>query len=356
VETGRRRARAQVVTALALLLSAAYARADEIGCAGDGDPPDAYIFPSGLAAIDIDLYPKASFRLHTARVALCGRAKLKRVTLLWSAGYEPFDADQRALPNAPAWGRLLDTYLGVKPFSWLTVYAGIRKLALGFAHDEPLQTRELPFRAQSEAVIPDRQLGLTLDIDFGSARLVAGAYESAPSLDTLSSAGLMIAARALIEPLGPVGNRLSTVADAPVWRKRSRFGLNVSFLYIYDWRNYPNGYDGNGYAIGGDVPFKWGPLGLVVEALWWSVSNRGTPYLFADGQFALMLWRPYLELSARWDLYAGSTVVANWRQDVSAGLTAYAWRSWVKIQLAYRRTFLFHANADALLLAIQLAR
>src|SRR5581483_10539073 len=114
----------------------------------------------------------------------------------------------------------------------------------------PEQTLELrrPDWATDPKFTPDRRLGLTIDLDFGTVRLVAGAYDSA-RIDDLRYSALLLAGRLLVEPIGPVGNRLSTVADAPVWRRRARFGVNLSFLYLYDWRSVPAPeFDPSGYA------------------------------------------------------------------------------------------------------------
>jgi hypothetical protein len=348
VEARCRRARAQVA-ALALALGAsAFAQAaplPEVGCAGDGDPPDRLIAPSGLLAVEVPLYHAANLRLASARVAICGQKRIKQITFLWNAGYEAYRADG----TIPYWGQPIAAYLGVQPFRWLTIYAGIKKVAFSYAHDEPEQTLELrrPFWA-TQPFVPDRRLGLTLDLNFGTARVIAGAYANARSLDDLPQASLLIAGRALIEPLGPVGNRLSTVADDPFWRRRARFGLDLSFSYEWDWRNAVAG----AYAVGGDVPFKWGPVGFVAEAIYWS---RTVKWLTVDAQLAVMLWRPCLELEARWEMTWPITPTVSRAQSVTAGLTAYAWRSWVKIQLAYRHEFA-PLSGESVLLGIQLAR
>lgn len=267
------------------------------------------------------------------------------MTLLWNAGYEAYRGDG----SVPSWGQPLAAYVGVQPFRWLTVYAGLKKVAFSFAHDEPEQTLELPRpRFATQPYLPDRRLGLTLDLNFGTARLIAGAYANARWLDDLPQAALLIAGRALVEPLGPVGNRLSTVADEPLWRRRARFGLDLSFSYEWDWRHAVAG----AYAVGGDVPFKWGPLGFVAEVIYWS---RSVKWLTVDAQLALMLWRPWLELEARWELTWPVTATVSRPQSLTAGLTVYAWRSWAKIQLAYRHEFA-PRSGDSLTLGLQLAR
>src|SRR5207249_1369464 len=125
--------------------------------------------------------------------------------------------------------------------------------------------------------------------------------------------------------------------DDPAWRRRARFGLDASILIHYFS-------DGSGYALGVDAPFKWGPLGVVVE------------YLFADGLFeqnptflpvprlkrqglwaqaALMLLRPYLELAARYEWVDEPGFQRFRYQDFTVGVTGYFLRSLARVQLAY---------------------
>jgi hypothetical protein len=366
----RRRAAAQVAVGLALCLAAGAARAREMpGCAGDGAPRQPLAI-SGLASLwGVPLAgPDALLRggapvdgsgvsVGAMRVALCGRIATRYGRLSYDLAYEPWSTVERARPDAQSWGRLLAAEIGFQPWRWLTFFVGVRKLAFSYGHDEPEGVLALPWRPWlATSITPDRRLGVTLDADFGAARLIVGAYQGAYDLGPTIDGGLVIAGRVVAEPLGPVGPSISTVHDAPEWRRRARFGLGASLL-IHTFS------DGSGYALGVDAPFKFGPLGLVVE------------YLFADGmleqspwfppvarlrrqgvwaQAALMLLRPYLELEARYEWVNEPGFTRFRYQDLTVGVTSYLVQTLLRAQLAYSHKF--HAERgwedDALVIAL----
>lgn len=390
----RRRRRAAEALALRLSLAALIAlvpaiasaheqpELDALGCAGDGAPPGSgwprrwlaltgILSGQGLLAggRDLNVYSGDAvdgdgFQARLIRFGLCGRVPLKLGSLSWAVVYEPWSALEARRVDRYGWGRFAVAELGWQPLDWLGAYLGIRKVRFDFGGDEPEQQRALPLLpALTLGVAPDRRLGLTADVDFGAVRLIAGAYESARQLGDLAHAGILVAGRGLIEPLGPVGAALSTLDDGPFWQKRARFALDLSFQY--EWTP-----AGSGWSFGGDLPFKWGPLGFVVEYLYASTLPEERPTflpaprtsrmgLFA--QAALMLWRPYLELELRYE-WNQRPLVEDPRgsfHGLTYGLTVYAWRTWVKLQLAGSHRIHYagvNADDDVGLLVVTLAR
>jgi hypothetical protein len=352
------------------------------GCAGDGAPgnstwPRRALSLTGLASgqvlnhagRDLNVYlgdpvDGSGFQARLVRAGLCGLVKVPLGTITYELVWEPWAELERRRLDAYAWGRFSAAEFGWQPLRWLGVYAGIRKVLLDFATDEPEQARELPFLPSVTAgVAPDRRLGLTVDLDFGTVRLVGGGYESARQLSDIPSGGILAAVRAVIEPIGPVGPALSTVDDAPYWRKRARIGINLSVLY--EWT--PNH---QGWMFGGDAPFKWGPLGFVVEYVYASTLTAQQPSipvgavgsrqgLFA--QAALMVLRPWIELEGRYE-WQSRPVVEDPRGTFNAltgGLTVYGWRTWVKAQLVYSHRFHYAgigADDDVGLMVLTVAR
>ena len=221
----------------------------------------------------------------------------------------------------------------------------------------------LPLRPYlSNSLAPDRRLGLTIDNNWGPARVIVGLYESARTFAAYPQSTVLLMARGALEPLGPVGRSISTLADDSYWRRRARVAINLSILF--DWA--PRGDAPLGFVIGGDLPFKYGPLGLVVEYLY----ARSAPFedpsvppgLRADrqglwAQAALMVLRPYLELEGRYEWF---DVKADERQRfhaLTAGLTGYVLSDRIKAQVAYGRKFHYAGPAlrdDYLLLLLQI--
>jgi hypothetical protein len=121
------------------------------------------------------------------------------------------------------------------------------------------------------------------------------------------------------------------------------------------------------YAIGIDTPFKWGPVGLVAEVIYAknalelapsSVPNTRYDRAGVTGQLALMLWRPYLELEARYEWFHAPDVETKRFHAVTAGLTGYLYQTHVKLQLAYGHKFHYGGppvRDDYLLIVLQIA-
>lgn len=373
-----------------LLLAPAHA---EAGCAGDGEagalPAGQAVAPSAIFAVRALPYAGRDLSLRagdpgdagaqvyagTARLGLCGRLRLRRGELRYQFGYEPYDANEAARADAAPLGRLLAAELGYTVWRWLVISGGVRKLAFSYGHDEPEQALALPVRPTlSNALAPDRRLGLTVDTDWGPVRVIAGVYDSARTLRAIPEGGLLITARGVMEPFGPVGRSISTLRDEPFWRQRVRAGFNVSLLF--DWN--PRGDAPLGLAIGGDLPIKYGPLGLVVEYIYARSAPSEAPGVApgqrADrqgvwAQAALMVLRPYLELEGRYEWFHGAPppeapspgAGADARQRfhaLSAGLTGFLYDNTLKLQAAYGRRFHDDGSQiqdDYLLVVMQLA-
>jgi len=367
-----------LAVAIAIVLAPARAAAIDlgppgIGCAGDG-LPSTKAQPSGLisgaivplAGRDVDPQfgdPVAGSGpvLRVLRLGVCGRVAIRHTTLWYRLVYEPWDELERARSDASRWGRFTAAEVGWSPWRWLTAWVGIHKVAFAFGHDEPEGALAIPFRpALSSSIAPDRRLGLTADVALGAARLTAGFYESARDLANLPSEGFVVTGRGLIEPLGPVGSSVSTLFDAPEWLRRPRFGLDFSAFYEYT----PNA---TSWAVGGDVPFKWGPLGVVVEYLYDAGSpiERANPFASPrvtrqglTAQAAVMVWRPHIELEARYEWLDEPRPGRDRFQAFSGGLSVYELDGIVRVQLAY--TYKLHAvgayDDQAALLALTLQR
>lgn len=299
----------------------------------------------------------------TARVALCGRLSLPRGELRYHLAYAPYDADEAAHADAAPFGRILAAEVGYPLWSWLAIYAGIRKVAFSFGHDDPEQSLALPLRPYlSNSLAPDRRLGLTVDNNWGPAHIILGLYESARTFADFPQSTVLVTARGALEPFGPVGRSISTLADDSYWRKRPRVAINLSILL--DWA--PRGDAPLGFAVGGDIPFKYGPFGLVVEYLYARSTRFEDPsmpnWLRADrqgiwAQASLMLLRPYLELEGRYEWFDVPTEERQRFHALTAGLTGYVFRDRVKAQVAYGRKFHYSGPAlrdDYLLLLLQL--
>ena len=355
-------------------------------CAGDGglyewrtgEPVVGRIALSALLAVRVLPYAGTGLSLRrgdpgdagtslspsTARLALCGRLPLRRGELRYHLAYEPHDVIEAAHADAAPFGRILAAEVGYPVVSWLAIYGGIRKVAFSFGHDEPEQVLALPLRPYlANSVAPDRRLGLTVDSNWGAARVITGVYESARTFAAYPNSGLLVTARGAMEPFGPVGRSISTLADDAYWRRRFRVAFNVSVLL--DWS--PRGEAPLGFALGGDIPFKYGPFGLVVEYIY----ARGVRFedptapneqradrqgLFA--QAALMLLRPYLELTSRYEWFDLPTDSRQRFSALTAGLTGYVVSDAVKVQVAYGHKFHYGSAAprdDYLLLLIQIA-
>lgn len=354
-------------------------------CAGDGDVLEwedgqpvvgrvafsallsARIFP--YAGADLALRrgdpgdANASLTPNTARFALCGRIPLRRNELRYRLAYAPYDLDEAAHIDGAPYGRILAAEVGYPIFRWLAIYGGIRKIAFSFGHDDPEQGLTLPVRPYlANSLAPDRRLGLTIDNNWGPARIITGIYDSARTFTAYPQSTILVTARGALEPFGPVGRSISTVNDAPYWQKRARVAINLSILL--DWT--PRGDAPLGLVVGGDIPFKYGPFGLVVEYLYAHSARfedpSMPPEMRADrqglwAQAALMLLRPYLELAARYEWFDVPTDERQRFHAVTAGLTGYVFHDRLKLQAAYGHKFHYAGPSlrdDYLLLFLQL--
>jgi hypothetical protein len=258
----------------------------------------------------------------------------------WNVVYEPYAFEEAAQPDARAWGRFLAGEVGLTPYRWLTLSVGLRKVAFSYGHDEPMQMRALPVRPYvSQSIAPDRRLGLTLDDDFGVAHIIIGVYQGNRDLAINADGGMMLTARLVAEPLGPVGNTVTTAFDPAAWRARApRFAVNASILY-----QYANG--SSTYALGGDAALHWRSLGLVGEYIYSSGTSVESPverlprlkrarqggYLEA----AWMVWRPWVELAARYDWLDEPHQPGQRFHGPTVGVTFYAFRQLLRVQSLY---------------------
>jgi hypothetical protein len=345
------------------------------GCAGDGVPlglvePSTLLAAEWVAAAGADARLSRNdaadadthFAFRAVRVALCGRVPTRHGTLLYQLGYEPWSVVERATPDHASWGRLLAAELGFRPWRWLTVAVGVRKLVFAFGHDEPEQLLALPVRpAIAVSLAPDRRLGASLDADLGTILVTLGVYEGARDLAPTGDGGVLVVGHLTAEPIGPVGPTVSTLGDPPAWRRRPRVALDASALIEYVAGQ-------TGYALGAALPFKWGPVGAAVEYLFGSNTVEqgpaGGPRRDRQGvwaQTAVMLWRPHVELEARYEWLSESSVLLaeigsgvdrrafvpsqHW-QAITVGATGYAVGATLKLQLAYTHKFSLVPNYD----------
>jgi hypothetical protein len=334
-------------------------------CAGDGMPPpprehDGWRVPFSLQAsalaqawgaawtgrdvraTDLDAVDGSGFYLGAARLGLCGLVKTRIGVVSMAAVYEPYSVDEAAHPDARAWGRMAQAEIGIAPFRWLTISAGIRKIAFSYGHDEPLELRALPIIPYvSQSVAPDRRAGLTLDDDFGAAHVVIGVYQGARNLEITSAGGMLLTARLVAEPIGPVGNTVSTRGDPAYWRSKPRFAVNASILYEYTNGN-------SNYSLAADGAAHWGPVGLVGEYVYASNTTVEAPVRHLPfpsttrqglwGEVAVMLWRPWIEVAARYDWLSNPQQAGQQFHAITAGLDLYGGRL-VKLQAMYTHKF-----------------
>jgi hypothetical protein len=295
---------------------------------------------------DLDAVDGAGLYLGYARMGACGQLRTPSGPLSWNVVYEPYSLEESAHLDHRAWGRFVAAELGFAPWRWLTILAGIRKVAFGYAHDEPLELRVLPIVPYvSQSVAPDRRAGLTLDDDFGAAHVVLGVYEGARDLRITTAGGMLIAARLVAEPIGPVGNTVSTRGDPEFWRKRIRFAVNASILY-----EYVNG--ASNYALAADGAMHWGPVGLAGEYIFASHTSveapvRVLPFVAGSRQgmwleASVMLWRPWIEVSGRYDWLDNPAQAGQRFHAMTVGLDLYG-RKLLKLQALYTRKFHYGA-------------
>jgi len=382
---GRRRS-AQVARAafLAVLVAAGAARAqvsrDSVApvheiyasCAGDGLPPPPRehagrlklpwsVQLSALAQAwgaawtgrdvrqtDLDAVDGEALYLGYARLGGCGMLQTPSGPLSWNVVYEPYSLDEAAHPDHRAWGRFAAAEIGFAPFRWLTISTGIRKVAFSYGHDEPLELRVLPIIPYiSQSVAPDRRAGITLDDDFGAAHVVIGVYQGARDLTITADGGMLIAARLVAEPIGPVGNTVSTRGDPALWRAHPRFAVNASILYEY--KN-----SASNYALAADGALHWGPVGMAGEYVFASHTTveapvRHLPFPAPQRQgmwvqAAVMLWRPWIEVSARYDWLDNTGQAGQRFHAITGGVDVYG-RKLLKLQALY--THKIHYGAEA---------
>jgi hypothetical protein len=330
-------------------------------CAGDGLPPpptlhagQAHPWSAQLSALamawgvpyaggsvrmtDLDAVDGTGLYLASARLGACGLYRLRAGTLMWNVVYEPYALDEAAQPDARAWGRFAAGEIGFAPWRWLMLSIGVRKIAFSYGHDEPLQALALPVRPYvSQSIAPDRRLGLTIDDDFGVAHVVLGVYQGRRDLVIDANGGLLLSARLVAEPIGPVGDLVSTVFDPPLWRDRARFAVNASILY-----QYANG--SSTYALGADGAMHWGPVGVVGEYLYSSGTTVEAPVRHVRPraarsglwlEAAVMLLRPWLEVAARYDWLDEPAQAGQQFHAVTAGLTGYIFDQRLRVQTLY---------------------
>ncbi|HWE26446.1 MAG TPA: hypothetical protein VHB97_00510, partial [Polyangia bacterium] len=360
-------------------------------CAGDGMPPPAFdhagarlrlpysVQVSALAQAwgvayagrdvrqtDLDAVDGAALYLGVARLGACGMLRTPSGPLSWNVVYEPYSLDESAHPDHRAWGRIAAAELAFAPWRWLTISAGIRKIAFSYGHDEPLELRALPIVPYvSQSVAPDRRAGLTLDDDFGAAHVVLGVYQGARDLAISANGGMLITARLVAEPIGPVGNTVSTRGDPALWRDHVRFAVNASILYEYINGN-------SNYALAADGALHWGPVGVAGEYVFASNTTveapvRVLPFPSPQRQgmwleAAVMLWRPWIEASARYDWLDNGGQAGQRFHAITAGVDLYG-RKLLKLQAVYTHKFHYGAMSagapaiddDVFLLVGQLA-
>jgi hypothetical protein len=356
-------------------------------CAGDGLPPNAFAHPRGrfpfsvqLSALaqawgvawvgrdvrqsDLDPADGAGLYLGYGRLGACGALLTPKGPLTWTLVYEPFSLEESAQPDHRSWGRIAAAEIGFAPWRWLTLSLGIRKIAFSYGHDEPLELQTLPIRPYvSQSVAPDRRAGITLDDDFGAAHIVIGVYQGARDLTITADGGMLLTARLVAEPIGPVGNTVSTRGDPAYWRARPRLAINASILYEYAFGQ-------STYALAADGALHFGPLGMVGEYIYASTTDVEAPLRHLPRlrppqrqglwvEAAVMLWRPFIEVAARFDWFDNPYQAGQRLLGVTGGLNLYGWRM-LKLQAQYAHKIHYGPEPvpvedDAFLLVGQLA-
>jgi hypothetical protein len=378
-----------------LLLAPALAAA-RVPCAGDGPPiyaqdeglaprrlPPVLLTAGATLALDIaggdarrlngDFADGTGVDLLRARIGVCGSASGLLYRLVW----EPYDADERAHLDAQAWGRIVEAQAGWAPTDWLGFFAGVGKVPIDRGREEPAGALPLPWLPLITAdVAPDRRLGLTGWADMGVIRAGLGVYEGARLASLDDPGGLLLSARAELEPWGPVGTQTwpefpaappaggsRSSASTGDWTDRPRPSTGLSGAYLR--RN-----NVSSYLAGADFAFAWKRLFAVVEALYayrWPLE-RATPTpgalasrLGAFLEALVQVWRPWLSLAGRVE-YLDENLAEPGRGKLWAlegGANLYVFGPSLMLQAAYAHKFhldLGTLQDDLITLSLTLSR
>lgn len=307
------------------------------------------------------------FDLGHARLGVCGGTDGLSYRLVW----EPFALDERAHLDAHTWGRIVDASIAWLPAEWAAIAAGVGKVPLTRGREQPEGAMPLATLPLSTAALaPDRRLGLTGDADLGVARLALGVYTGSRLSDLDAPGGILVAARLVLEPVGPVGRRAWPEWDPPTkgtdrpssWNARVRGAFGLSAAYRRDS-------DSSGYLAGADFALHGGRLALDGELLYadkWPLERpTATPgqlgrrlggYLEA----LVVAWSPWLAFAARAEyldedlLHPGPGRLLAF----AGGANVYALGPSIQLQALYQRTIPLAGGigSDALLFALTVGR
>ena len=348
-------------------------------CAGDGPP--IYAGPEGFGAASAfeptgsvtlravpwagrdssrrsgDPTSGAGVDLARARLGLCGATDDLAYRIVW----EPWDEGERARSDAGAWGRLVEAQVAWRPWDFAAVSVGIGKVPFSRGREQPAGA--LPFALLPHAIAaiaPDRRFGLSADFDVGVARIAAGIYQGARQPDLDAPGGVLVAARLILEPYGPVGRRLWP--EYGPWTSRLRGAGGLSGAYRRTDRT-------SGYAVGGDLALSWRRVAFDAEVLFADGWPLERPAVAPDTrarriggylEAVVLAWTPWLSVAARVEYLDEDLAAAGRGRFVAFAAGASGWLLGPSLQLQATYTRKLHLAGsyadDALLIALTVAR
>jgi hypothetical protein len=328
--------------AAAVICWGATVRAATTGEGGDGDFVPAATRPlvllvqgdavvSGTPARPGDAPEGASLRLRRARVGedfMLGRRFRLRAVLeaqqadALGAHFEPLDGGRLAGPV-----RAVDSFASWTPSLAIHVDAGVLRVPFSLTRqvgDADLRLPERP--AFARALTPDFRAGAGVSGDVGALAYAAAVMSASRFLDgDLFERGVLVAARLVAEPIGPVGMIPWRRSLDDPWTDWFRFRHAVSFLYgtLAEPRT---------LGAGMDLTAQWRRLVATAEYLLVHAPSGDRQGAALEPGVTLGARRLDIVARGAWERAGG---VNGW--GAGAAVTAYARDARARLQIGFER-------------------
>jgi len=230
---------------------------------------------------------------------------------------------------------ILDAYVRWNYFDWLNVSAGVDRVAFStFSLMSSARLNLIERPLASEALAPDRRVGLTVSGQVGTLSYATGVYNGSNGATT--------------------GNQLAGIAAAAwvrydVFRPTPQFvprepELGISAAYMYDNQA---AVDLHRAAAGVDA--AWFGVRLTGEFIWEHSTPDAEPGGVPDAgavsrwsatsELSAFVWSKYLQLAARYEYFRDNEELPTFgrQQLISGGVNAYLYEHRLKLQINYIR-------------------